>query len=279
MRKTVTLIAPLAGMLALMACSGSSGSASAIPPWDPSTLAGEERAAFDAIAPQLSEVVNGALGNSVTGGSSVLGGVIGGVTGTPTTMSGGVTGTPTTTSGGVSGTPTTTFGGVSGTPTTTTVRTASTSTTVRTPSTPTTTVRTPSTPTTTTTTVPEITPSQQDCVATGVVKMIGAKQVLELSKAGPRTMSAAAAATTADVVLKCIDVQKLFAAEFASDGTISAKSANCLATKIDLTTVRSFLVAVFRGADGGAIALRLMDPVLAGAATCLTAEELAKQDG
>ena len=109
--------------------------------------------------------------------------------------------------------------------------------------------------------------------------MIGAKQVLELSKAGPRTMSATAAATTADVVLKCIDVQKLFAAEFASDGTISAKSANCLAKKIDLTTVRSFLVAVFRGADGGAIALSLMDPVLAGAATCLTAEELAKQDG
>ena len=234
MRKTVTLIALLASTSALMACSGSSGSANAVPPWDPSTLAGEERAAFDAIAPQLSEVVNGALGNSVTGGSSVLGGVLGGVTGTPTTTSGGVTGT-------------------------------------------TTTVRTPSTPTTTA--VPEITPSQQDCVATGVVKMIGAKQVLELSKAGPRTMSATAAATTADVVLKCIDVQKLFAAEFASDGTISAKSANCLAKKIDLTTVRSFLVAVFRGADGGAIALSLMDPVLAGAATCLTAEELAKQDG
>ena len=261
MRKTVTLIAPLASMFALMACSGSSGSASAVPPWDPSTLAGEERAAFDAIAPQLSEVVKGALGNSVTGGSSVLGGVIGGVTG-------GVTGSPTTTSGGGTGTPTTTSGGVSGTATTTTVRTAST---------PTTTVRTPSTPTTTA--VPEITPSQQDCVATGVVKMIGAKQVLELSKAGPRTMSAAAAATTADVVLKCIDVQKLFAAEFASDGTISAKSANCLAKKIDLTTVRSFLIAVFSGADGGAIALSLMDPVLAGAATCLTAEELAKQDG
>ena len=268
MRKTVTLIAPLASMFALMACSGSSGSASAVPPWDPSTLAGEERAAFDAIAPQLSAVVSGALGNSVTGGSSVIGGVIGGVTGSPTTTSGGGTGTPTTTSGGVTGTPTTTSGGVSGTATTTTVRTAST---------PTTTVRTPSTPTTTA--VPEITPSQQDCVATGVVKMIGAKQVLELSKAGPRTMSAAAAATTADVVLKCIDVQKLFAAEFASDGTISAKSANCLAKKIDLTTVRSFLIAVFSGADGGAIALSLMDPVLAGAATCLTAEELAKQDG
>ena len=261
MRKTVTLIALLASMSTLMACSGSSGSASAVPPWDPSTLAGEERAAFDAIAPQLSAVVSGALGNSVTGGSSVIGGVIGGVTG-------GVTGTPTTTSGGVTGTPTTTSGGVSGTATTTTVRTAST---------PTTTVRTASTPTTTA--VPEITPSQQDCVATGVVKMIGAKQVLELSKAGPRTMSAAAAATTADVVLKCIDVQKLFAAEFASDGTISAKSANCLAKKIDLTTVRSFLIAVFSGADGGAIALSLMDPVLAGAATCLTAEELAKQDG
>jgi hypothetical protein len=120
----------------------------------------------------------------------------------------------------------------------------------------------------------DITEEQQTCVAVGMVKGLGAKRVIELSGEEDLVLDESEANKAADVFLGCVDVQKMFATQFAADGTLSEKSASCLAKKIDLKQFKPFLVTTFQGATDEDLPSDLMASVLSGMGSCLNADEL-----
>ncbi len=123
----------------------------------------------------------------------------------------------------------------------------------------------------------EITDEQKSCVSAGMVKTLGAKRVLEVSDEDEIVLTESEAGKAADAFLKCVDMQKMFAAEFSADGTISEKSATCLSKKIDKTSIRKLLVTTFQGQEAD-LEADVMGSVLSGMADCLSADEL-KQMG
>lgn len=119
---------------------------------------------------------------------------------------------------------------------------------------------------------------QEACVAIGMVKQLGAKRVLELSKADELVMNDAEAGKAADVFLGCVDVGKIMADGIAEDGSISQKSATCLAGKIDKKLMRTAIVNEFSGKSDSNddVPPELMTSLLEGMTKCLTKEELTK---
>jgi hypothetical protein len=120
----------------------------------------------------------------------------------------------------------------------------------------------------------DITDEQQSCVAVGMVKGLGAKRVIEISGEEDLVLNESEANKAADVFLGCVDVQKMFASEFAADGTLSEKSAACLAKKIDMKQFKPFLVKTFQGSTDEDLPSELMASVLSGMGTCLSSDEL-----
>ena len=119
------------------------------------------------------------------------------------------------------------------------------------------------------------TEEQKSCVAIGMIKELGAKRVLELSKKDELVMTNPEATKTADVFIGCVDVGALMASGIAEDGDISEKSAKCLGEKIDKKTIRSVLIASFEGKDASNdLPPELISSMLAAMPKCLTAEEL-----
>jgi hypothetical protein len=120
-----------------------------------------------------------------------------------------------------------------------------------------------------------ITKEQEACVGVALVKSLGAKRVLEVSKKAEFSLSEAEAGKAADAFLGCIDVKALFASGMAEGGEISQKSADCLAGKISKDGFRSMVVAIFTGSEEDAQASILAD-VMKNMVGCLTKEEMAK---
>lgn len=119
---------------------------------------------------------------------------------------------------------------------------------------------------------------QEACVAIGMVKQLGAKRVLELSKADELVMNESEAGKAADIFLNCVDVGKIMADSIAEDGSISQKSATCLAGKIDKKVLRTAIINEYTGKSGknDDVPPELMTSLLEGMSKCLTKDELAK---
>lgn len=119
---------------------------------------------------------------------------------------------------------------------------------------------------------------QQACVAVGMIKQLGAKRVLQLSKDDELVLEKAEAEKTADVFLGCVDVGALMASSISEDGSISEKSAKCLAGKIDTKVIRTALINEFtgNGDSNDDMPPEFLEAMLKGMTQCLTKEELAE---
>jgi hypothetical protein len=126
--------------------------------------------------------------------------------------------------------------------------------------------------------VGEITEEQEACVGVALVKNLGAKRVLEISKTDTFGLNEAEAGKAADAFLGCVDVKGLFAAGMAEGGEISQKAADCLAGKVSKDGYRSMVVSIFTGNEDDAEAGLMVD-VMKNMAGCLTNEEMAKLGG
>lgn len=120
----------------------------------------------------------------------------------------------------------------------------------------------------------ELDSKQADCVASRLVKSLGADNAKKLAGADdvPKEQAEAVYSSMAG----CVDLRKMMADQMSADGEMSQKSAACLMGKITDADFKSIMISGITGQQSDDATGALMKAILPAMGQCLSTDELAK---